>query len=93
MPQFHEERIIDSHIGYIDIFRLFILNDPDISISEKIIINKKLCKFLKMYVSLLDSDTVLISNPLLLIRYKKQLGLIEKSLDDFSIKVNKEKDI
>jgi hypothetical protein len=46
-----------------------------------------------MYVSLLESDIVLVSNTHLLTRYKKLLSVIEEKPDYFTIKVNEEEDI
>jgi energy-coupling factor transporter ATP-binding protein EcfA2 len=90
MKQFHEERIIDSHIGYIDVFRKYILNETTINVSEKIEINKILHRLLEKYVRLLESDVVLKSNNHLLSHFKNQLNLIKKDFKNFDIAVNKE---
>lgn len=87
--RFHEERIIHSHIGYIDTYRHFILNKPEISDSEKIEINKILHGYLDKYVCLLESDAVLVSAKKVLERFRRRLDLIKNDYANFSITVNK----
>jgi hypothetical protein len=94
IKQFHEERMIHAHIGYIDTFRIFILNlsGSQTFESEKIKINQILHGLLKQYVNLLD--IVLVSNVKLLARYKRQLDEIQKDFTNFGISLNKyEKDV
>ncbi|GHU83311.1 hypothetical protein FACS1894196_2980 [Clostridia bacterium] len=53
--QFHEERIIDAHIGYIDRFRLYVLSFPEGVIgTDKSTINEYLCNIINEYLNLLD---------------------------------------
>lgn len=51
--QFHEDRIINSHIGYIDRFRLYLLNQQKNNIYNPVSINKSLCEIIQRYVDLL----------------------------------------
>jgi hypothetical protein len=52
--EYHEDRIINSHIGYIDKFRIYLLNYTDINETEKKDINLKLLRILKDYVDLFN---------------------------------------
>ena len=91
--QFHEDRMINSHIVYIDKFRLYLLNyytgiDDE---KEKIEINKKIIKYLKKYYELLISDNVLISEntkETLIPHYETQIDKAERYPDNFSIEIS-----
>lgn len=57
--QLHEERIIFTHINYIDCYRLYVLNHCDkINHSQKVLLNELLTGCIKKYVQLLVSDEV-----------------------------------
>lgn len=78
--QFHEDRLINSHIGYIDRFRLYLLNGTVISPSARIAVNKSLCEVLNEYVDLLEHVSITdYTQKELLPFYRKQLGSIEKT--------------
>lgn len=91
--QFHEERIILTHINYIDCYRLYVLNQCDIiSHKQKVELNKKLTECIKKYVALLESDTVL-KNPYtfdeFIKHYKEQINLLQGNWEDFEIEISK----
>jgi hypothetical protein len=85
IKQFHEERIINSHIGYIDTFRIYILGLKNISDFEKTKINEILHGLLTKYVCLLDT---VIKTSQLHLYYKRQLNIIKSNFTKFDIEVN-----
>ena len=61
--QTYEERLISSHIGYIDKYRLFLLNEIKwVEEPEKRKINANLVRFIERYVKLFESNMVHKSN-------------------------------
>lgn len=94
--QFHEERIILTHISYIDCYRSYILNHCDIiSLEEKIELNEKLTKCITRYVDLLASDLVLkkeSTNSELVNYYRTQIDKLEEDWSDFSTIIRKNND-
>lgn len=91
--QFHEERIILTHINYIDAYRLYVLNQSDIlSDDEKEKINEKLTECIKKYVTLLESEYVL-KNPYthdeFIKHYKEQIRILEGDWKNFDIEISK----
>lgn len=91
--QFHEERIILTHINYIDCYRLYVLNNCNIiSDDEKIKLNEKLTERIKKYVDLLDSDKVLKgANTTIdfVEHYKNQIEVLSKDWENFTIAISK----
>ncbi len=90
--QFHEDRIINSHIGYIDRFRLFIINNGKRFSQNSVDTNKSLCNILKRYIDLLDKVLITeYTKKTLLPFYKSQLNLIiESEYKNFNIPIKKD---
>lgn len=90
--RFHEDRLITRHIGYIDDFRIYVLNYVSLPLEEKPQINKKLVGIIKKYVELLEGDILLYiyTKDTLLPYYQQQIDMIENNnlWDDYSIKIN-----
>jgi hypothetical protein len=89
--QFHEERLVTSHIGYIDIFRIYLLNVMDITFEDKKNINEILYEHLVNYVRLLNSIPVCYYAKHELIPYylERLIDIKNKDFEDFSIEVNR----
>lgn len=91
--QFHEERIILTHINYIDCYRLYVLNDCNkIKYEEKIVLNKKLTECIKNYVALLESKNVLKNEYTyqeFIEHYNNQIEKLEKDWTNFDIEISK----
>lgn len=89
--QFHEDRIINSHIGYIDRFRLFIINNGKKFSQNPVDTNKSLCIILKRYVDLLDKVLITeYTKKTLLPFYKSQLDANEEyEYKKFNIPIKK----
>lgn len=78
--QFHEDRIINSHIGYIDRFRMYIINNGKRFSQDSIAINESLCNVLERYIKLLDSVLITeYTKETLLPFYKTQLETIRET--------------
>ena len=96
--EYHSERIINMHIGYLDSYRGYLLhkkkeNDEDyFSEEEKQKINMKLTKYIKAYTNIVEHRTLLISNKTkktLIPYYKEQIKKIElKNYTDYDTKIN-----
>lgn len=90
--QFHEDRIINSHIGYIDRFRLYILKNYKRLSQEPVSINEALCSILERYINLLK--VVLITDytrDALLPFYEMQLKKIkETGYKNYNIAIKKD---
>lgn len=87
--QLHENRIINAHIGYIDRFRLYLLNDSNFPESKKVDVNKKLLDEIKNYIDLLDS--ILIDDHTrykLMPYYNCMYKLAIENPEDFTISIN-----
>ncbi len=93
--QFHEDRLINSHIVYIDKFRLYILNySSNIDDKEKIDINQKLVARIKKYYNLLNEKNVLLvenTKNTLIPHYDKQIKKIEEDYTDFITQISHNK--
>lgn len=91
--QFHEERIILTHINYIDCYRLYVLNHYDkINHEQKIELNEKLTNCIMKYVTLLESDAVLknsYTNEEFIEYYKKQIEKLQGNWEDFETEISK----
>lgn len=94
--QFHEERIILTHINYIDCYRSYVLNYCNkISYEEKIEINKQITKGIEKYVNLLASKSVLKNrnkNEELVKHYRMQIGILDGNWSDFDTIIRKDND-
>lgn len=94
--QFHEERIILTHINYIDCYRSYVLNCCDkISQEEKVELNEKLTKCIQKYVELLESDSVLKNtntNEEFVSYYKLKIEILEGNWEDFATIIRKNND-
>lgn len=92
--QFHEERIILTHINYIDCYRSYVLNCCDkVSYEEKIEINKEITKGIEKYVNLLASKMVLKNrntNEDLVKHYRTQIGILDGNWNDFDTIIRKD---
>ena len=78
--QFHEDRMINSHIGYIDRFRLYIINNGKRFSQDSISVNKSLCYVLEKYINLLDRVLITeYTKETLLPFYKTQLKIIKET--------------
>ena len=91
--QFHEERIILTHINYIDSYRLYILNQCDIiDLKQKVYLNELLTQCITNYVQLLVSDMVL-KDPLtyekFVKHYIKQIESLQDNWTDFETEISK----
>lgn len=78
--QFHEDRLINSHIGYIDRFRLYLLKNSKQYNQKSTEVNKELCDIIERYMDLLKK--VLITDytrDILLPYYEKRLTEIKES--------------
>lgn len=94
--QFHEERILLTHINYIDCYRLYVLNHYDkLPFEEKKVLNEKLTGYIKKYVNLLKSNIVL-KNPYtydeFITYYEKQIELLETDWSNFEIEISKNRE-
>ena len=90
---FHGERFLNTHIGYIDKFRYFLLNYcKDIPDGEKCEINKQLVEFIEKYVTLLSNVLIDPNGRIqskILPHYKQQIKVIkENNYNDYSIEIN-----
>ncbi len=92
--QFHEERMLTTHINYIDIYRSYVLNNrSEISDADKISLNKDLVDAINRYVQLLASAIVLKSrytSDELIPHYNKQIKKITGNLLDFKTVIRKD---
>ena len=91
--QFHEDRLINSHIGYLDRFRLYLMLGELLGKDEKIETNEFLCKIIKRYVVLLEQKSMLNEHTKkeLLPYYKQQILQIERtSYRSLDVPINKE---
>ncbi len=90
--QFHEDRIINSHIVYIDAFRIYVLNYCKlIDKNQKAKINERLTGYIKKYVDLLEDKNILINektSKILLSHYKKQIEKLQNNWDDFTTEIS-----
>lgn len=87
--QYHESRIINAHIGYIDSFRLYILNSSEFPDEKKSQVNSLLLKEIEEYVGLLKSIPAnKKTEDELLPYYKTMLENAMGNLNDFSISIN-----
>lgn len=91
--QFHEERIILTHINYIDCYRLYVLNCCDIvNHEQKVELNEKLTNCIAKYVALLKSDNILKSPHTydeFVQHYNEQIGLLQGNWENFDIAISK----
>lgn len=80
--QFHEDRLINSHIGYLDRFRQYLMQSTVITHDEKIETNAYLCSVIKRYVALLDQTAAINDNTRkdLLPYYQQQIQVIERTV-------------
>ncbi len=91
--QFHEERILLTHINYIDCYRLYVLNHCNqINHEQKVDLNKKLTECIEKYVALLESESVLknpYTNRDFVDYYKKQIERLRNNWEDFETEISK----
>lgn len=91
--QFHEERIILTHINYIDCYRSYVLKYCDmISYEDKLEINQKLVECISKYVELLASNAILKNKNTdneLVKHYRRQIGQLEDNWNDFETEIRK----
>lgn len=91
--QFHEERIILTHINYIDCYRLYVLNCCDsLCHEQKIELNKKLTECIAKYVELLESELVLKSQNTydeFVKHYNEQIEHLRNNWTDFKTEISK----
>jgi len=94
--QFHEERIILTHINYIDCYRSYVLNYCDkLNYEEKLELNEKIIKCIEKYVDLLASELVLKNrntNEDLVKHYRKQIVILDGNWKDFDTIIRKNND-
>lgn len=90
----HGERIIHTHIRYIDTYRLFVLNDIIDPIERKNV-NKILVEFIEEYIKIGEEYTLVstqISIDTLFPAFKEKTGIIRSSdFEDFTTKIDVEK--
>jgi len=90
--QFHEDRLVTRHIGYIDGFRIYVLNYSNIPEDDKPEINKKLVSLIKKYVDLLYKNILLGSYTKDTLRpyFLQQIEIISKdgTWTDYTTKIN-----
>lgn len=91
--QFHEERIVLTHINYIDSYRLYVLNYcNNLSYEQKVELNEKLTVCILNYVKLLESDKVLKNintNEEFVKHYYNQIELLKGNWSDFETEISK----
>lgn len=91
--QFHEERIVLTHINYIDCYRLYVLNDCDkLNNNQKIELNKKLTECIAKYVDLLESEIVLKNRNTcddFVKHYREQIEHLQGNWTDFETVISK----
>lgn len=91
--QFHEERIILTHISYIDYYGLYILNHCDrISDDQKVELNEKLTECIAKYVDLLESEIVLKNRKTcdkFVQHYREQIKHLQGDWTDFKTEISK----
>lgn len=90
--QFHEDRLVTRHIGYIDGYRIYVLNYSNIPEEDKPKINKKLVSLIKKYVDLLNKNILLSSytKETLYPYFLQQIDIISKddTWTDYTTKIN-----
>ncbi len=91
--QYHEDRMINSHIVYLDKFRLYVLNYfPNIKDKEeKIHINKKLIACIKKYCMLLKAKEILTTDNTknrLIPHYDERIEKLETNPSDFHTEIS-----
>lgn len=91
--QYHEDRMINSHIVYLDKFRLYVLNYfPNIKDEEeKIKINKKLVDCIKKYCTLLKTSKILVTDNTknrLIPHYDERIEELENNPADFRTEIS-----
>jgi hypothetical protein len=92
---FHGERFLNTHIGYIDRFRLYLFNYCDcddiinLSIPQKCAINRTIVEIIEKYVNLLSSVLTDKDSNRLILFYKGQISKIkETGFKDFQTEIN-----
>lgn len=90
--KFHEDRMINSHIVYIDKFRLYLLNHVSgIPLEKKSIINKDIIDCIKKYVDLLKRSTTLTSEQskyILIPHYEEKIKELLNDTNDFITEIS-----
>lgn len=92
--QFHGERVIFSHIGYINAFRKYVISCEDVSVDKRAEHNKKIAELIKKYLTLYDSPDCLKSgrnNYAKSILWKQTIKVIENN-KDFSLPIEVDSD-
>lgn len=81
IKQFHGEKIIHTHISYLDAYRLYLLNTDIVEEKDKPLINQIIVDFIKNYIDIIDTKKVIFSDSTLLIveKYQKAIEKIEGS--------------
>lgn len=94
--QFHEERIILTHINYIDCYRSYVLNSCNILAPEKKPkINEEITLGIEKYVNLLASNYVLKNrntNEDLIAHYRTQIKMLKQNWYNFDTIIRKNND-
>ena len=84
--------MINSHIVYIDKFRLYLLNHvSDIPLEKKSIINKDIIDCIKKYVDLLKRSTTLTSEQskyILIPHYEEKIKGLLNDTNDFITEIS-----
>lgn len=81
IKQFHGEKIIHTHISYLDAYRLYLLNTNQVEEKDKPLVNQIIIDFIKDYIDIIDTKKVIFSDPTLSMveKYQKAIEKIEKS--------------
>lgn len=81
IKQFHGEKIIHTHISYLDAYRLYLLNTDTVEEKDKPLINQIIVDFIKDYIDIIDTKKVIFSDSTLLMveKYQKAIVKIEGS--------------
>jgi hypothetical protein len=84
--QFHEERILTTHIRYLDVFRLYVINESHLDTREKERVNIMLVDEIERFVNLLRNSLNNISNNIT--QLQDNIKIIRNNPTNFKLKIN-----
>ena len=79
VKQFHGEKIIHTHISYLDAYRLYLLNSDEIEEVLKPVVSRTIIGYIQRYIDIFDNKKVVYSDQSLRIveNYQKAIQKIE----------------
>lgn len=79
VKQFHGEKIIHTHISYLDAYRMYLLNSNEIDETLKSLVSERIMKYIQKYIDIFDNKKVIYSDQSLRIieNYQKAIQKIK----------------